>query len=408
MTVRPSLSCLGMSRSTLPGLAATLTFVAAAATGASTALALDVVARASSSAQAEPGVRQALRVRCDIGQRLGAALRQAQPGATVTFSGTCTETLRISTDGLRLRGLGGAVIDGAGQGGAAVVEVDGARRVLLEQFTVQRGDDQGVLWRNGAQGVMKRVQALSNHTVGLSIDGAQVDVEDLKLDHNAGGGMDAYSAARVIARGSISASHNGGDGLAMNAKSYLELRGAKITAQQNAGSGVSIINDSRLQVLSFAQAQGSRVTAEGNGFAGIGLLGSALGVVGSQYFGSGANVFTASANAIGIFMPAGAILSPHATAKFVVHNNGVGLLLEDGAQALIVGGLSVRGNATGLSASGAGTLTLVSTPPNPSEIQTNTSDVELGFGTRATMIDILPATLQCDASVLLRGSVACP
>ncbi len=114
MTVRPSLSCLGMSRSTLPGLAATLTFVAAAATGASTALALDVVARASSSAQAEPGVRQALRVRCDTGQRLGAALRQAQPGATVAFSGTCTETLRISTDGLRLRGLGGAVIDGAG------------------------------------------------------------------------------------------------------------------------------------------------------------------------------------------------------------------------------------------------------------------------------------------------------
>jgi hypothetical protein len=171
---------------------------------------------------------------------------------------------------------------------------------------------------------------------------------------------------------------------------------------------VSIINDPRLQLLSFAQAQGSRVTAEGNGFAGIGLLGSALGVVGSQCFGSGANVFTASANAIGIFMPAGAILSPHAMAKFVVHNNGVGLLLEDGAQALIVGGLSVRGNATGLSAGGAGTLTLVSTPPNPSEIQTNTSDVELGFGTRATMINILPATLQCDASVLLRGSVACP
>ena len=116
----------------------------------------------------------------------------------------------------------------------------------------------------------------------------------------------------------------------------------QVTASRNAGTGVSIINDSRLQILSFPEAQGSRITAEGNGFAGIAVLGAKLGVVGSQYFGSGANVLLASGSPIGFFMPAGAILSPHATAKFVAQNNDVGMQLEDGASAVIIGGLQVK------------------------------------------------------------------
>lgn len=349
-----------------------------------------------------------LRVHCERRQRLSSALHRARPGDTVRFSGTCREVVLIAVDGLRLQGLHGAVIDGTNQKGEAVVIVDGARGVTLQSLTVQNGGDQGVLWINGSQGAMKGVIARSNKTVGLSIDGSMVDIQDVQLDQNAGGGMDAYSASRVVARGKVSASHNGGDGLAVNAMSYFELRGADVTASHNAGSGVSVINDSRLQILSFPEAQGSRIRAENNGFAGIGVLGARLGVVGSTYFGSGANVLHASGNAIGFFMPAGAILSPHATAKFVAQNNGVGMLLEDGASVLIVGGLDVKGNGTGISAIGAGTLTLVSVPPNPSVIGANTTDVELGFGTRATFGGVTPGSLKCDPSVLLRGSAACP
>ncbi|MGB5247217.1 MAG: hypothetical protein WBN34_11760, partial [Woeseia sp.] len=152
----------------------------------------------------------------------------------------------------------------------------------------------------------------------------------------------------------------------------------------------------------------SSVTADNNGFAGIGILGSELGVVGSQYFGSGANVISANNNFVfGFFMPAGAILSPHATAKFIASGNAVGMLMEDGASALIIGGLDVSNNGAGISAHGAGTLTLVSVPPNPSSVDGNRIDLDLGFGTRLTSDGLAFTSISCDASVLARGA-SCP
>jgi hypothetical protein len=224
------------------------------------------------------------------------------------------------------------------------------------------------------------------------------------LDNNSSGGMDAYTGSTVVAKGTLSAQGNGGDGLVANGQTFFELRGATVIASGNAGSGVSIINDSRLQIFSFPEAQGSSITADNNGFAGIGILGARLGVVGSQYFGSGANVISASNNIIGFFAPAGAILSPHATARFVASNNGVGMLLEDGASALIVGGLNLTQNGAGISANGAGTLTLVSVPPNPSTVDNNAADFDLGFGTRLTIDGVIHTTLYCDGTALVRGA----
>lgn len=347
-------------------------------------------------------------VRCDQGDSLAAALKQARPGSTLIVSGTCREAVSITTDRLQLRGIASASLDGSGSNAQAVLSVDGARGVTLKNLVVRGGPNQGLRWTRGAQGRMTKVSATGHGDVGLLIDGADVEVDGLTLTHNGGNGMDAFSGASVIMTGPVVASHNGGDGLAVNAKSYLELRGAQVIANQNAGTGVNIINDSRLQILSFAQAQTSGVTATANGFAGIGLLGATLGVVGQQYFGSGSVVLQASGNAIGMFMPAGAILSPHATARFEISQNGVGMLMEDGASALIVGGLRLSQNQTGLSAVGAGTLTLVSVPPNPSNASGNAQDLVLGFGTRITLDGVAVGSIQCDASVLARGSVSCP
>ena len=107
-------------------------------------------------------------------------------------------------------------------------------------------------------------------------------------------------------------------------------------------------------------------------------------------------------------MPAGAILSPHATAKFVAESNSVGMGMEDGASALIIGGLNVTQNGAGISASGAGTLTLVSVPPNPSTVNANQVDMDLGFGTRSTIDGVDVGSVLCDGTVLARGSVTCP
>jgi len=349
-----------------------------------------------------------LRVHCDRGESLSRALRRAREHDTIRFYGTCYESIVIKTDHLTLEGENGATIDGSQTPSEAVVLIDGAQGVKLHDFTVQNGSDQGILATHQSQGELTGLVARNNGTVGLSVDRSHLEIMDLALDDNRTGGMDAYSGSTVVAKGSLTANSNGGDGLAVNAKTYLELRGAHVTASQNGGSGVSIINDSRLQILSFPEAQGSSISADNNGFAGIGILGSALSVVGSQFFGSGANVISASNNGVfGFFAPAGAILSPHATAKFIAAGNGVGLLLEDGGSVLIVGGIDMSQNGAGISAHGAGTLTIVSVPPNPSRVNSNQIDLDLGFGTRLTNDGVDFTSIACDDTVLTRGA-ACP
>jgi hypothetical protein len=348
--------------------------------------------------------RHKWRVRCDRGKTLARALERAGEHDIIQFSGTCYESIVVKTDNLTIEGSNGATIDGSRTPSEAVVLIDGARNLTLAGFTVQNGSDQGILATHQAQGRLNNLTAQSNGTVGLSVDRSHLEIENLALDNNSTGGMDAYAGSTIVAKGTLSAVDNGGDGLAANGKTYFELRGAEVIASGNAGSGVSIINDSRLQILSFPEAQGSGITADNNGFAGVGILGAQLGVVGSQYFGSGANVISASNNAIGFFAPAGAILSPHATAKFVASNNGVGMLLEDGASALIIGGLNLTENGAGISANGAGTLTLVSVPPNPSTVDSNQVDFELGFGTRATIDGVTHTTFFCDGTALVRGA----
>jgi hypothetical protein len=367
----------------------------------------DIGGMSSSAAQFNFRARH-LRVRCDRHESLSRALRRARPNDTIKFHGTCYESVVIDKDGLTLRGVGGATIDGSKSPSEAVVLVDGARNVTLTGFTVQNGSDQGVLLTHQSQAILKDLTAQTNGTVGLSVDRSHLDVINLNLDHNRTGGMDAYTGSTVVARGRLSADRNGGDGIAVNGKSFFELRGATVTASHNAGSGISIINDSRLQIFSFPEAQGSQIDANNNGFAGIGLLGSELGVVGSQFFGSGANVISARDNLVfGFFAPAGAILSPHATAKFVASGNGVGLLLEDGGSALIIGGLDLTENGAGISAHGAGTMTLVSVPPNPSRVNDNRIDLDLGFGTRLTSDQLRFTSIACDKTVLIRGA-ECP
>lgn len=353
------------------------------------------------------GHQRTRRVRCDRGANLARAIQQAKEYDTIEIVGTCYESVVVKTDNLSIFGNDGASIDGSQSPSEAVLLIDGARHLKLEGFTVQNGSDQGILATRQAQAVLTGLTLQNNGTVGLSVDRSHLEIENLVLDNNRTGGMDAYTSSTIVVKGVVSASNNGGDGLVANGKTFLELRGAQVTASMNAGSGVSIINDSRLQIFSFPEAQGSTINADSNGFAGVGILGAELGVVGSEYFGSGANVITASNNIIGFFAPAGAILSPHATAQFVATNNGVGMLMEDGASALIIGGLNLTGNGAGLSAIGAGTLTLVSVPPNPSTIDTNQFDLDLGFGTRVTITDVAFTSIACDASVLIRGA-ECP
>jgi hypothetical protein len=104
----------------------------------------------------------------------------------------------------------------------------------------------------------------------------------------------------------------------------------------------------------------------------------------------------------------GVIASPFGAAKFVVENNPLGMQFGQGSSAVIVGGLQVAKNTTGILADNATGLTFVSIPPNPSAIQANGTDVTLSFGTRSTIEGVAIGTIVCDGTVLSRGTKVCP
>jgi hypothetical protein len=353
------------------------------------------------------------KVKCDQGQMLTEALRKAKPGDTLQVTGTCHERVTITTDQLTLDGDASAVLDGGGGGPTefeGVVTIDGVQGVTLTGFTIQNGPGEGILGIHGAAFTVQQTTVQQNAASGIAVaDGSTADLTDCTIQGN-GFGIDVFTSSSAILRGAISISQNQGNGAEVNGQSILEIRGAQVQMNDNGGAGL-FAGSGQVAIFGFTASQGSTLTANGNGEqrGGIIIAGSLLNIVGGP-FGSGANVITAANNAgAGIFVSAGVIASPNGTGKFVLENNATGLSFVNDAGAVIRGGLNVQNNGTGVSADGAGTITLISIPSNPSTITDNsTFDVDLAFGTRATFVDVTIGTITCDATVLSRGSTVCP
>jgi hypothetical protein len=164
-------------------------------------------------------------------------------------------------------------------------------------------------------------------------------------------------------------------------------------------------------IFGAPESKASSITATGNAGDGIFVASGGLNTFGAPFKGTGTFVITSSGNGgSGISLDqAGTVISPYGSAKFILENNATGFTVTDQSRALIIGELQVQNNQTGILAAGAGTLTLVSIPPNPSSILNNSvKDVDLRFGTRATFDGVTIGTIACDATVLSRGSTICP
>ncbi len=357
---------------------------------------------ASAPARAEWAGRS---VNCDRGQSVARALRFALPGSRIVVRGTCHEHLVIRRDRITLVGLDGAIIDGSGitPRNEGTITILGAQDVTLSGLHVRNGPDQGVAVVQSSRVVLRDIEATGNATAGVVADRSEVRLANVTAADNRGGGFDLFSSSTVVATGPLAARGNGGTGLALNAKSLLELRGAVVTASDNGGDGVLIVNSSDLTILSFPEAQGSGVVTSNNrGNAGMFVANSTVTVVGSNFFGAGNNELTASGNNVGFLLTASNLSSPFANARISAEGNGVGLLLADDSSAFVVGGLTLRGNGLGLLADGAGVVNLQHTDALESSIQGNFgADVNLAFGTRARIQQAIPVgVLLCDPSVL--------
>ena len=345
------------------------------------------------------------------GTSLAGALRLARPGDTIRIGGSCAEKVIISQDNITIDGLGSGIVDGSALRGAAefdaLVTVDGASGVVIRGIEVRNGSAEGVLVRNGGSATLVDVVASGNGGAGLVVIASSiVEVVGGTFERN-GLGIDIVGNSTGVVRGEVSITRNGG-GLDLNGSSMLELRGARLDVSDNSGNGIAA-GGSHIAIYGFEQSQGSALTTNDNGANGILLADSLLEIAGARFFGSGANVITASGNgASGIWSPAGGrIRSPFATARFVLENNVAGLNLGLGSSAVFVGGLNARLNETaGVTAEGSD-LVIISIPPNPSVVTGNGTDVKLGFGSRMTGDGLDVGTLACDDSVLVRGSESC-
>jgi hypothetical protein len=359
-----------------------------------------------------------IRVNCDAGQTIGRALQRARPGATIRVRGTCRERVVVTTDRITLNGGGSAVLDGGGSQGAVqaaaldpefdgVVIIDGTSGVTLTGFTVQNGSGNGIIGRNGAAFAVHQTTVQDNAHTGIAVTtNSTAELIDCTLTRNRLG-LDVFTTSSAILRGTVTVTLNATNGIDVNGTSTLELRGANLDISQNKAVGLVAGSACVVAIFGFDTSQNSVITANANGDSGIVLASDSNLVV----FGSGPNTITATNHANnGIWLPGnGSLVSPFGAATFVVQHNATGMNFGQESSAVIVGGLQVtNNNVAGMLADGAGTLTLVSIPPNPSSITGNGTDVDLRFGSRTTIAGVAIGTLVCDGTVLSRGTTVCP
>jgi Right handed beta helix region len=372
-----------------------------------TAVALISGAAAMAFVAASPGGDAASNmkvVNCDRGQNIAEVLARAEPGDTIRVTGTCFERVSIKTDRITLDGQGAATLDGGGGPIAefdGVVTIDGASGVRIQGFTVQNGPGEGILGTHGAAFSVRNTTVQDNGSTGVAVgEGSTAELTDCSILRN-DAGIDVFTQSSAVLKGAIRTNDNLQNGATVNGTSIIEIRGAQVEASRNGTFGLIAGSNSQLAVFGFAGSQGSTFTIDANGGGGIVLADSILNVFSES-------TITITNSPLGILVAAGKIINPSGVGTFVIENNGVGLDFGLDGTALLVGGLTVRNNGTGVRGDGAGVLTFISIPENPSAITGNGVDVDLRFGARATFAGVDVGTITCDSTVLSRGTTVCP
>ena len=289
-------------------------------------------------------------VDCSNGETITAALTQAKPGDTIRISGTCNETVAITTDRLTLEG-DNAVIDGE---------------------DVDLGNESGLLIIDGTRGVV--------------ITGT------LMVKNSSAVGITVRNNASASFRGSIESRDHGNHGILVINSAHVGFDEGSVAVIDNGGDGVPVVNGSSAFIP--PPPAGAVLTSNGNR-RGIHLinggsfeaLGGAINAAGNQLNGIRA--------ALGsdLFMAAGAQVS--------LQDNPQGLNIESNSQALISSPTTITGNdVVGVSVQ-AGFIDLRGATVTGNGPADAGLDVDLSFGARANLTGNTLDALRCDETVLL-------
>jgi hypothetical protein len=333
------------------------------------------------------------------------ALKRAQPGETIVFTGTYRESVTITTENVTLQGVRGATIQGPGGGIAGdisqgLVNIVGARGVVIAGMTIRDSETDGINGRQGAAFTVRDVHVLESADDGIEVTEASTmrvegicevrgsgeegfsitrgssgifQADHVTSTHNASSGISVFGTSTAAFRtGTVSTTHNTVGVVALgHASLELSLAGPTLFTAYNAVDGVITADASDLRLdggLLYATANGRRGLSIGGG-SNLTLFAGAIRI---------------EQNAAGVGVDVGSTGAVFPAATLTIQGNtGIGLLADNGST------LRVLESAT---------------------ITDNDTDVVLAFGSRGTFVGNTLGTLTCDATSLVRGDVlvTCP
>ena len=131
----------------------------------------------------------------DCGKKsLADAVREASDkNSTITFTGICNGPVVVTIDGLTLKGVGTAIIDG---GGADALTLAGTSRVALMDFEVTNGLN-GIVVRDGSNVSLTGVNSHDNTRAGVLVQTASSAALTNVIATNNGIGMSVDDGVSV-------------------------------------------------------------------------------------------------------------------------------------------------------------------------------------------------------------------
>jgi len=360
---------------------------------------------------------------------LATAVKNAGANQTIRFTGVCEGPIVIRRNGLTLKGVGTAAIDG---GGSDAVAIGGASRVTLNNIEVKNGLN-GIVATNGANLQLTNLNVHDNAVFGITLQtAASAVLTDVTTSQNGVHGLDVETGSAATVTGAFTSSANRVFGINVNG-SAITFSQATVTASNNA-LGIQIatnanafINDSAtvlnvtnnlatgLTVVSGAHmvSFGGTINASGNPVNGVSI--NSKGGLDLD----AASTLNSFNNGDGLVMQESSVMTVFNTPQFSgqpgfstinAHNNtGSGVRVLSGStltlvnQARVIGTQNAR---TGLVADNGVGVTLVNSTLTGNTLR----DIQLTFGTRADLQTLVFGTYTCDATVLVRGTsgIVCP
>ncbi|MFQ6027414.1 MAG: right-handed parallel beta-helix repeat-containing protein [Dehalococcoidia bacterium] len=335
-------------------------------------------------------------VDCNQGDSIGTALEQASPGDTLRVRGTCRESITIVTDRITLEGQDNAVLD-AGDDTLNVLTVDGARGVKISGLTIQNGR-LGILGINAASLNVADTVVQDNGSHGVELLGVFAEFTNLTSRRNGRTGIIGARNSVVMLTDSVLEDNliglvvfsnstarlfgqhvmerNATQGLTLGLGGSIFAIGSEVLANNNGSEGVFLIQGGNFQLT------GGKLEANGNGTDGIRLLQSSTLRLGIEEFEVPGEATALGNTGHGFSATSGSDLAVSGSTQLTSRDNGqAGLWLDGGSRATITGAVIENNRA---------------------------ADVDLKFGSQATLGESTLGTVVCDDTVLLRGDTLCP